>query len=180
MIGLVLSGSTASGGVRDRLEPVIQQGRPGDYAEEPPLPVDDRISRMPARPVREEVAADDLAQRQRGGDGDHVGGHHLADAEPFQRVAAALVFPSRYEGFGLPLLEAMACGTPVAAADEPALREVGGDAAIYARPGELADAVRRLLVEREIFVAAGLERARLFTWAETARRTLAVYDEVLA
>ncbi len=107
----------------------------------------------------------------------YVAGDELLE---LYRGAAALVFPSRYEGFGLPLLEAMACGTPVAAADEPALREVGGDAAIYARPGELADAVRRLLVEREIFVAAGLERARLFTWAETARRTLAVYDEVLA
>jgi glycosyltransferase involved in cell wall biosynthesis len=121
----------------------------------------------------------DLARELRDRGADLRGYVAGADLVELYRGAAALVFPSRYEGFGLPLLEAMACGTPVAAADEPALREVGGDAVVYARPGELGDAVRRVLVERAIFVAAGLERARLFTWAETARRTLAVYREVL-
>jgi glycosyltransferase involved in cell wall biosynthesis len=126
-------------------------------------------------PEREPELAREL--RARGADlRGYVNGDELVE---LYRGAAALVFPSRYEGFGLPLLEAMACGTPVAAADEPALREVGGDAAVYARPGELADAVRRVLLERGVFVAAGLERAKLFTWAETARRTLAVYREVL-
>jgi glycosyltransferase involved in cell wall biosynthesis len=100
----------------------------------------------------------------------------LADA---YREAAALVLPSRYEGFGLPVLEAMASGTPVVCSEDGALREVAGDAAVYATRAGLADAVKRALAERPRLAAAGLERARRYTWAETARRTLDVYREVL-
>jgi glycosyltransferase involved in cell wall biosynthesis len=102
-----------------------------------------------------------------------------AELAGLYRGAAALVLPSRYEGFGLPVLEAMASGVPVVVADEPALREVAADAAVYS-DGDLAAAIRTGLAERDRLVAAGLERAKAFSWEETARRTLEVYSEALA
>jgi len=98
------------------------------------------------------------------------------------RGAACLVFPSRYEGFGLPALEAMASGTPVVATTAGALPEVVGDAAILVDerdPAALAGGIERALADRDRLVRAGLERARLYSWAETARRTLAVYRELV-
>ena len=93
--------------------------------------------------------------------------------------AAALLFPTRYEGFGLPVAEAMACGTPVVATPDAAVREVGGDAIAYAEPEAFAAAVEQVLADPEPWSRAGLERARRFSWDETARRTVAVYREAL-
>ncbi|MEO8601335.1 MAG: glycosyltransferase family 1 protein [bacterium] len=100
-------------------------------------------------------------------------------------AAEAFVFPSLYEGFGLPLLEAMACGTPVIASGTAALAEVAGDAALLVDPADvegLAAAMARLLDDpalRHRLADAGARRAAGYTWEHTARRTLAVYDEVL-
>jgi glycosyltransferase involved in cell wall biosynthesis len=95
------------------------------------------------------------------------------------RRAAALVFPSLYEGFGQPPLEAMACGCPVAVSRTTSLPEVCGDAAEYFDPEsaeDIAAAVLRAL--RGEHVEAGLARARLFTWEESARRHEDVYREL--
>ncbi len=99
------------------------------------------------------------------------------------QTAEALVFPSLYEGFGLPPLEAMACGCPVAVSRAGALPEVCGDAARYfdpAEPEEIAAATLGVLADPGDLVARGLARARGFTWDECARRHDEVYEELSA
>ena len=114
-----------------------------------------------------------------------AGGARLEGYVPTERLAAlyrgavCLVQPSRHEGFGLPVVEAMASGTPVVTVADPALVEVAGDAALVVPEESLADGIRRALEDRERLVAAGLERARAFSWEATAGETVRVYLEVL-
>lgn len=124
-------------------------------------------------PTKDDALADEL--RRRGAD---LRGYVDKDelVRLYQR-ASCLLFPSRYEGFGLPIVEAMACGTPVAAFDDPAMREVAGNAAIFGR--DFTQSVRTALAQSDRLVAAGLRRAREFSWEQTARRTAHVYREVL-
>jgi glycosyltransferase involved in cell wall biosynthesis len=98
------------------------------------------------------------------------------------QTASALVFPSLYEGFGLPPLEAMACGCPVACSNAAALPEVVDDAAHLFDPHDpraIADAVLDVLADPDVWAARGLARARGYSWDTTARATDAVYGELL-
>ena len=108
------------------------------------------------------------------------------ELEGLWALAEAFVFPSLYEGFGLPVLEAMARGVPVACSNASSLPEVAGDAALLFDPHQesaIADALERLLGEpalRESLRTRGLARVREFTWERTARLTLESYRRALA
>ena len=116
-------------------------------------------------------------------DGVEARGHvPRAEVVALLQRASALVFPSLYEGFGLPPLEAMACGCPVASSNAASLPEVVGDAALLFDPHDpsaIAGAVRDVLDDPQPWIERGLARAALFSWDETARATDAVYGELL-
>jgi glycosyltransferase involved in cell wall biosynthesis len=108
-----------------------------------------------------------------------------ADVPALIAAARLLLLPSWYEGFGLPILQAQACGTPVVASSAASMPEVGGQAALYAKPDEpesLAQAMKTLMDESSTWErcrALGLENVKRFSWAETARLTLNAFLEVL-
>jgi len=109
---------------------------------------------------------------------------HEADLPGLYAGAAAFAFPSFYEGFGLPPLEAMASGTPVLASATGSILEVVGDAGLLVDPHDdeaLTEGLERILTDqalRDACIAAGLERARRFTWTSCVDRTIALYREL--
>lgn len=119
---------------------------------------------------------------------DHVTFIHSASAPELlaaYRDSSVLVSPSSYEGFGLPVVEAMKCGTPVICTTGGAQPEIAGDAALVIPPADvtaLTEAMRKVLTDdacRRELVSAGLSRAREFDWDKTAARTLELFREVL-
>ena len=115
----------------------------------------------------------------------HIG-FQSEDLPALYSAATVFAFPSLYEGFGLPLLEAMACGTPVVASKTSSIPEVVGQAGLLVPPTDheqLAEAIIRVVEDRalrERLSRAGLERAREFTWERAARQTLEVYRHLAA
>jgi glycosyltransferase involved in cell wall biosynthesis len=110
----------------------------------------------------------------------------LEELRSLYQSASVLLFPSWEEGFGLPVLEAMANGLPVVASRTASLPEVGGEAALYVDPHDpqdIAEKVRRAVEDSELrreMIQQGLERAQEFSWRRVAEATLNVYDEVLS
>ena len=111
-----------------------------------------------------------------------VGGIPLADTVPFYRAADVFVYPSFNETFGLPILEAMACGCPVVTSNVTAMPETAGGAAVLADPSDPASIAKAILEAtgpaRDQLIDQGLRRAGQFTWGATAASTLDVYREV--
>ena len=111
----------------------------------------------------------------------YVPGEELAD---FYHLADVFVYPSLYEGFGLPVLEAMACGVPVITSNISAMPEVAGDAAVLVEPNnsqDLAAAIERVVTDealRRSLIEKGLRRSSLFSWQKAACHTLDLYRQV--
>ncbi len=108
------------------------------------------------------------------------------DLPALYSAADVFVFPSWYEGFGLPVLEAMACGTPVVCSNVSSLPEVAGEAALMVAPNDVrgfCEAITRTLTDavlRQELIGRGFRQAARFTWEKTAQQTLAVYEQVTA
>ncbi|HXJ95262.1 MAG TPA: glycosyltransferase family 1 protein [Terriglobia bacterium] len=132
-------------------------------------------------------AVHDFIRRERLGGRIHTPGYvSPGQLESLYKAANVFLFPSFEEGFGIPVLEAMARGVPVIAAGTSSLPEVGGDAALYVNPHsveEMAAKVRQIVEDGKLgagLVQRGRARVQQFTWQSTADKTLAVYNNVLA
>ncbi len=141
---------------------------------------------LAGEPGWEPARLDQLAERQGVADRVHFTGRVSGDLlRPLYAAADVFVYPSLYEGFGLPVIEAMACGTPVVTSNRSALPEVAGNASLIVDPSsvsEIATAIRRCLSETglaQALRANGLARASALTWAAAARATLRTYGELL-
>jgi glycosyltransferase involved in cell wall biosynthesis len=137
---------------------------------------------LPGYPTpHEQELRDRAAELGVTGDVVFLGWVSASELEGLYAAASGFVFPSLAEGFGLPVLEAMARGVPVACSGAGALGEVAGDAALRFDPhsvDSIADSLRRLVTDRDLterLAAAGRKRARGFTWSATATGTLAAY-----
>jgi glycosyltransferase involved in cell wall biosynthesis len=139
--------------------------------------IGDNISRYPS--VRQAVIKSRVEQAVR-----FLGFVPFDTLRCFYESAAAFVFPSRYEGFGLPPLEAMACGAPVVASNVSSLPEVVGEAAVQINPEnvfDIARGIREVLLDEELrarLIRRGREQAARFSWNWTARQVLEIYNEV--
>lgn len=132
---------------------------------------DDIFAAAEASPLRERI---------------HFAGYVTDEDLPaLYSLAALFAFPSHYEGFGIPVLEAMACGTPVVCADNSSLPEIAGDAALLVEATDteaLADAMHQLSIDtslREKLIRRGYEQAGRFTWEQAARRLVKVYHNMV-
>jgi len=133
-------------------------------------------------------SSDEVALIERAGLAGQVSQHSVAEDQlaACYANAAAFVFPSRYEGFGIPILEAFGCGCPALVADASCFPEIAGDAALYFHPDDrdsLRGALEKVLGDPALAAslrAKGRARAAQFTWKSTADQTYAAYRDVCA
>lgn len=127
----------------------------------------------------------DLSKKYQGENIKFITGVPEEDLIAIYNMADVFVFPSFYEGFGIPVLEGMACGVPVVTSNVSSMPEVGGDAAIYFNPydeNDMAEKIGMVLDDaqlREEMISKGLEKVKEYSWEKCAIETLKVYEEVL-
>lgn len=132
-------------------------------------------------PLRDEIKRRELADRCQ-----VFSEIHVDEMRYLYRHADALVMPTRFEGFGMPAVEALACGCPVVCADVPALREVAGDQALYFDPDDsagLIEQIERITEDaalREQLARDGVELAKRYSWEQSARRIMASFDRAMS